>query len=190
MEKSILKYSSLVIIVLLLSVMGSYLIRARFQSGITPSTLEMTPGDGLKTGKIHLTQTDTNKGVKYILDAEEYKTSKDMQHMSLKNFQFSVEPENGVCFKIEGKLGDYERQSNVIHLRGDLYGSTDDGYQFMTQHLMLDQKEGYLRTDEPVQIIGPFFSVKGKGLFLDLNKKILRILSEVTTIIDGEAVAL
>ena len=139
---------------------------------------------------IHYAQNDPDEGVRWILDAEEGSMSKDMRYISLKNFQFSLEPESGVAIKIRGKSGDYDNRSNTIHLRGDLHGSTEDGYEIITQHIMLNQKEAYLKTDEPVQIIGPFFSVKGKGLFLDMNLKVLRILSEVTMVIDGEAVAL
>jgi len=37
-----------------------------------------------------------------------------------------------------------------------------------------------------VKISGAFFSVEGTGLFLDLGKETMQILSNVTTLIHGE----
>jgi len=76
------------------------------------------------------------------------------------------------------------RQS--AHVEGDLIGETEDGYRFTTEQAVYHHKEGYLETDKAVKITGAFFSVEGKGLFLDLGKEKMQILSNVTTRIHGE----
>jgi hypothetical protein len=47
-----------------------------------------------------------------------------------------------------------------------------------------------LTTEDHVEITGPFFSIAGQGLRLDLEKETVRILSGVTTLIDGKSLAL
>jgi lipopolysaccharide export system protein LptC len=51
----------------------------------------------------------------------------------------------------------------------------------------INEKRGHLTTDKPVEILGPLFTVKGQGLFADLKKETVRILSDVTTTIKREA---
>jgi lipopolysaccharide export system protein LptC len=59
-----------------------------------------------------------------------------------------------------------------------------------TEQIIFKQKEGYLETDEMVRLTGQFFSVVGRGLFVDLNKETLKILSDVQTKIDKESLNL
>ena len=46
-----------------------------------------------------------------------------------------------------------------------------------------------MNNEEPVEIQGPSFTVKGKGLFADLSENRIKILSNVVTTIDREAEA-
>jgi lipopolysaccharide export system protein LptC len=71
-------------------------------------------------------------------------------------------------------------------LQGDLIGQTEDGYRFRTEQAVYHHKEGYLETDKDVKISGAFFSVEGKGLFVDVGKEKGQVLSNVTTVIYGE----
>jgi lipopolysaccharide export system protein LptC len=51
---------------------------------------------------------------------------------------------------------------------------------------MINERLGHVSTEEPVKIFGPFFSVSGKGLIMDLEKESAKILSDVTTTIEQE----
>ncbi len=152
--------------------------------------LETVAGDGLKMTNIHYIQNNPLEGVKWILDAREGASSKDMQRISFKTFRLKLEPQNGSSMELKGKSGEYDKRSNEINLRGDLYGMIDDEYKIFTDQLIIQQKEGYLRTEEPVRVIGPFFSIEGKGLFLNFEEETLRILSNVTTRIDRTSLVL
>ena len=68
-----------------------------------------------------------------------------------------------------------------MNLYGDLRGRTDDGYRVSTEHIVYHQKEGFFETEEPVQISGPAFSLTGRGLYFNPEKKMLRVTSGVTT---------
>ena len=91
---------------------------------------------------------------------------------------------------MEGKRGDYDKSSGNISLHGDLKGRTDNGYMILTDRATFNQKQGDLETDDLVRIIGPFFSVEGRGLYFNVETETLRILSEATTTIKDESLIL
>ena len=165
---------------------SGYLIKARNEFAEKPILTELFSEEGIKLKDIHFTQDNPDDGVKWILDAKEAKFSKDKLFISFKNFRFKLEPTNKPSIELEGENGDYNKNSGEINLRGDLKGETNNGYKIATNHLLYQQKEGYLKTEEPVQINGPFFSVAGQGLFLNLNRETFRVISGVTTRIDSE----
>jgi LPS export ABC transporter protein LptC len=141
-------------------------------------------GDGVKLKDIQYTQDDPDKGLKWVLDAREIKLSEDNDSILFHDFHLKVEPENRPCLELMGNKGDYSRDSGVINLWGNLKGFSGNGYKIFTEHLLINEKRGHVSTEESVEIVGPFFSVAGQGLFFDLEKESLRILSNVTTIVE------
>ena len=53
--------------------------------------------------------------------------------------------------------------------------------------MLMNEKRGHLSTDKPIKIFGPFFCVSGRGMSADLKNERMRILSDVTTVIDKGA---
>jgi LPS export ABC transporter protein LptC len=190
MKKTLFRYSPLAVIVFLFLVIGFYLIKAPKKFTDDRLWVETVSGDGIKMTNIHYIQNNPHEGVKWVLDAKEGASSKDMGHISFKTFQLKLEPQNGSSMELKGQGGEYDKRSNEINLRGDLYGMINGEYKIFTDHLIIRQKEGDLRTEEPVRIIGPFFSIEGKGLFLSFEEETLRIHSNVTTRINRTALVL
>ena len=89
-----------------------------------------------------------------------------------------------------GTSGDYDKTSNEINLRGNLKGNTDNGYNIFTEHLLYKQKDSCLETEDPVKIEGPFFSIKGKGLQVNLERETIKVMTDVTTTIKGDSLIL
>ena len=129
---------------------------------------------------IHFTQKNPNKGVKWVLDAKEVKSSDNQTTYSGIDFRVKLELEDGTQIELQ----DYVGNSGEITLRGNVNGQTQDGYRFVTDHLLYREEKGSLETDAPVKIFGPFFSVSGQGLYFNPEEGILRVLSDVTTHID------
>lgn len=168
----------------LLLVVAFFLIKPGKEVVQEPVVRETRPGEGLKLEGIHYTQADPDKGIKWVLDAREVRFSGDKTTISFDDFRLRIEPENRPLFKLKGKKGDYSRDSGEIKLRGDLEGFSGAGYRIRTDDILINEKSGYISTDEPVKIFGTTFSISGKGLFMDLKKKRFRILSDVVTIIE------
>ena len=146
--------------------------------------------EGLKLKNISYAQNDPDQGMKWTLDAKEVKISKDKTFISFKDFQLKLKPQDRPWVELKGKRGDYDTNSGEINLHGDLQAHTDNGYRIITDHILYKEKEGYLKTEEPVRIFGPFFSVAGRGLYFNPEKETLRIFSNVTTRITKDSLIL
>lgn len=144
-------------------------------------------GEGLELKDVHYRQDDPDEKMKWVLDAEEVRFSEDMKTIRFYDFKLKVEPEGKPRFKLSGKRGNYFKDSGKIELWGNLEGFYGDKYKIFTDYVLINEKLGHLRTEKPVKIVGPFFNVKGRGLFADMTKEKIKILSDVTTIINEES---
>ena len=184
MVKTSLKYLPLAGIIILLAVTGYFLVKKGYK-GIDNAVLnEVLPDAGLTIKNFHSSQDDPDEGTRFVLDADEGTYSQDRQRVMLNNFRLILEPLNSPSMMIKGNKADYDTNSKVIDLSGDLQGNSSDGFEIFTEHLIYKQKEGVLKTNEPVIITGPFFSVSGKGLIFNAEKETLQILSYVTALIE------
>jgi LPS export ABC transporter protein LptC len=143
--------------------------------------------EGLKLEDIHYTQEDDEKGLKWILDAKEVTFSDDRRFIQFNSFRLEVEPKDKPCFRLRGNRGDYSRDSGKMNLWGDVEGTSGDKYRIRTEYILINEKGQDLRTDRPVFITGPFFEVKGRGLFIDLKKETFKVLSDVETTVGRES---
>jgi LPS export ABC transporter protein LptC len=185
-----LKYLPVLGIIALLAVIGFFLIKAVYEDVEDEVLTELPVMEGLRLENIQFIQDNPDKGARWILDANEVMMSEDRQHMSFDRFHLKLEPENNFAIDLVGSSGDYDRTADEINLRGDLEGNTENGYRISTDHVLFRQKEGNLSADGPVEINGPFFSVTGRGLRINLEKETIRILSNTRTFIKKGALVL
>jgi len=154
-----------------------------------PLLKQAITGQGLDLKDIHYTQDDPDKGLKWILDASEVRCSGDKNLIVFRDFQLRLKPKNRPLMTLTGKRGDYNRESGKISLWGDLEGTSGDGYKILTEQMVIDEKRNCLSSEEAVTIYGPFFSVVGRGLFADLKKEQISVLSHVTTVVQKESLS-
>jgi len=181
MGRFLLKHWPMVGLGLLLAVVAAYLIGAKWVGRGAALLDDVVSREGVQLNEIHYTQDDPERGLRWILDAESVRFSRDQRFVHFSRFLLTVEPKEGAWVKLKGDEGDYSRDTGEIEIRGAIKGETGDGYRLLTEHLLIDEGKKTVRTDAPVQLEGPFFSVEGKGLFFDLNQERVQILSEVTT---------
>ena len=132
---------------------------------------------------ISLTGGDPDKGEKWVLNAKEVRVSDEQTVYSGIDFGFKLELRDGTHIELKGDKVDYNSSTGEITLRGNVNGQTEDGYRFVTDHLLYREEKGSIETDASVKMFGPFFSVSGQGLDFNLEEGILRILADVTTYI-------
>ena len=184
MKRFFKKHWPLFVLGVLLGVIGFYLTGAQDMLPHKPALVDAVTREGLKLKDIRYVQDHPEGNAKWTLDAEEVSFSKDRQFMSFNNFILNLETKDRPSVELKGKRGEYDRKTGVINLWGALKGHTDNGYQIITDHMIYKNKEGYLTSEAPVKIIGPFFSVEGLGFDFYIEKKYLRIKTQVTTSIE------
>ena len=145
---------------------------------------------GVRLKKIHYRQDGPGDGGKWELDAAEVRFSSDRRNISFDDFLLRLTSAEMPSVRLEGRGGSYDENAGLIDLRGDLRGYSDNGYSMFTEQMTYRQREGRLTTDEPIKIVGPFFTVTGTGLSFDLEGEVLKITSSVTTIIQKESLPL
>jgi len=170
----------LLIVVFYLAKSGKDLVKT------TALLKDMVSGEGLKLKDIHYRQDDPEDKLKWVLDAEEVQLSEDKKIVRFYGFDLKVQPEGRPGFKLSGKRGNYFKDSKKIELWGDLKGFYGNNYEIFTEYLLVSDNLGHLSTDRQVEISGPFFTVKGRGLFADLANETIKILSDVTTSLKEE----
>jgi LPS export ABC transporter protein LptC len=185
MKQVILRHWPLIGICILLFTVTAYLVKAQKDVIRKPISIDISPEEGLKLKNIHYTQDNPEEGMRWILDAEEVKLSKDRQFISFNDFRLKLSPEKKPAIQLEGKRGEYNKNSGEIRVQGNVQGVSDNGYRITTEELLYRQKEGCLKTDGFVRIIGPFFSISGRGLLFNLNQETLELKSGVTTLLDS-----
>jgi LPS export ABC transporter protein LptC len=190
MNKILRKHWPLVIMGFLFAAVMLYLFHAPKAPTAQSAAQAEESEEGVRLNDVHYVQDDPVHNVKWVLDASEAKLSKDQQIVTFVNFHVTLEPKDQPWVTMQGKEGQYDKRTGRLVLQGDLKGETEDGYRFATEQAVYHHKEGYLESDRMVKISGDFFSVEGKGLFLDMGKEKLQILSDVTTRIHGEPPAL
>jgi LPS export ABC transporter protein LptC len=186
MKKFLRKHWPLVGIGFLLAAVALYLLQAQKESSGQTAAKDKESEEGLRLKDIHYVQDDPGQKVKWVLDASEAKLSKDQQFVTFLDFHVTLKPENKPVVTLKGKQGEFDKRTGRLVLQGNLIGETEDGYRFATEQAVYHHKEGYLETDKAVKLSGAFFTIEGKGLFLDLAKEKAQILSNVTTLIHGE----
>jgi len=190
MKKFFKRQWPLIALALLLAVVGLYLSQGLKSPIKGPVIKEILSGEGLQLKDIHYVQDNPDEGLKWILDAKEVTFSEDRSSIAFQEFQLKVEPRNRSPIRLKGEKGDYAKDTGVINLRGNLELSSEDGFRMVTDQVRIHEKRRHLRTDQPVKIFGPSFSISGRGLFLDLDRERLQVLSDCKTVIKKELSAL
>lgn len=181
MNRIFKKHWPLVALGILLIVVSVYLIGAQDMLFHKPTLIDAVTKEGLKLQDILYTQNNPEEDNKWTLEAKEVAFSKDRQFMSFNNFLLTLETKDRPSFKLKGNKGEYDRNTGVLNLWGDLRGHTDNGYKIITDHMIYKNKEGYLTSEAAVKLIGPFFSVEGLGFDFHVEKRSLRVKTQVTT---------
>jgi LPS export ABC transporter protein LptC len=174
---------------ILLVVVALYLVKSDKKAIRETLFEEILPDEGLVIKGFQYNQENPDKGIKWALDAEEMRSSSDNNLISFHDFLLTVKSENRPSFELKGEKGDYSRDSGKINLRGNLYGASSDGYRIVTSQILINENTGLLNTDGHVKIFGPFFSIEGQGLIIDVENETIKILSNVTSVINEDSIA-
>jgi LPS export ABC transporter protein LptC len=152
---------------------------------VSSQTSHWKPGESLKICDIKYSQDYEDGKGKWELKAKEGHFFDERQIVALKDVLLKLDSRNDTSFTVKGNTGDYCKESGEIILRGDVTGNSTNGYQIETSLLIYRQEDESVETDKPITVSGPFFQVKGDGLYLDLKRSIFTVKGDVLTTVTG-----
>ena len=173
-------------ILFLLVIVTFFLFKAQHLGVVFSKIPRLIPGESLKILDIKYSQDYKDGGGKWELRAKEGHFFDNDQFMALKDVLLTLDSFNKTSYTIKGNEGDYFRKTGKIILKGEVLGKSATGYSIETSLLTYRQEDNEVETDEPVKIIGPFFQVKGDGLYVDLSKEKFMVKKNVYTTFNGE----
>jgi LPS export ABC transporter protein LptC len=177
----------LVGVAIVLVVAGFFFLHSLTGDGKRALLRGFVPGEGVRLNRVHYTHEDPEQGLRWVLDAGEVTFSEDKKFMVFEDFHLVVEPDARSPVSVNGRRGDYDRPTGLITLNGNVKAETGEGYSIFSDRLIVDEKMRTVSTDFPVTMTGPFFSVNGTGLFIDLYRETLDVHSRVTTTLNSKA---
>jgi len=86
--------------------------------------------------------------------------------------------EGKLAYNVSGREGNYDSNKKIIHLTGDVFGSSQSGYTLKTQSLKYDMNNEVADTPDRVEISGTGIEISGVGFVADFKAKTFRILDE------------
>ena len=173
--------------ILFLLVIVTFFLFKTQQLGVVSSKIpHLIPGESLKISDIKYSQDYKDGGGKWELKAKEGHFFDNDQFMALKDVLLTLDSFNKTSYTIKGNEGNYFRKTGEIILKGEVLGRSATGYSIETSLLTYRQEDNEVETDEPIKIIGPFFQVKGDGLYIDLSKEKFMVKKNVYTTFNGE----
>jgi lipopolysaccharide export system protein LptC len=101
--------------------------------------------------------------------------------MMLENVKVTYYTADGKTLVVSGNKGKFYQDSKNMELSGDVVLHTSDGYRLKTESLTYDHAQKKVASSDPVEIEGDQFRLEGRGMLVDMEAKVFRILSQVKT---------
>ena len=184
MKRLLKRHWPLLCIFILFCVIGIYLFRSGEESEPVPINVGEPTGTDAAGKHIHFTQEDPAKGSKYTLDAESGQALEDQQVYVLKGIRMKMESKDRPTITLTSQEGKWDSKTEVLNLQGHILVESEDQYRLLTEQLTYDMKGEQLVTDQPIRLKGPFFTVEGSGLLVDVKKEIFKIQKHYRTVIN------
>lgn len=115
------------------------------------------------------------------LEAKLIQQYQDQNIMLLEDVKATFYMKDGRSFILTGKKGKVYQDSKNMELVGDVLLSSSDGYQLKTHSVSYDHLKKSVTTSDPVEIEGKEIELVGKGMLVDMEAKILKVLHQVKT---------
>jgi len=168
-------------------VIGIYLFRSGQGPAADTPLLNKPAQTNVAGENFHYTQEDLAKGIKYTLDAEKGQVSENQPVYELKGIRIRMESKDRPPLTLTCQEGKLDRNTDVINLKGHILVESEDQYRLLTEQLTYDMKGEQLTTDQPIRLEGPFFTMEGRGLLIDVKKETYKIQKHIKTVINNRS---
>ena len=130
--------------------------------------------------KIRLVEDKHGKKT-WELDAKAIQQYQGQNIILLEEVKVTFYTEDGRSFILSGNKGKIYQDSKNMELVGDVLLTSSDGYRLKTQSVSYQHANKRAFTSDPVEIEGKEIQVVGTGMRVDMEAKIIKILSQAKT---------
>jgi LPS export ABC transporter protein LptC len=134
--------------------------------------------------KIRLVE-DKNGRKSWELEARAMHQFQDQNVIRIEEVKVTYYTKEGRSVVISGDQGKFSQDSKNIELVGNVALSSSDGYRFKTHSIAYNHSEKKVTTPDLVELEGDEIRMTGKGMVVDMEGKVIRVLNQVRTILKG-----
>jgi len=88
-------------------------------------------------------------------------------------------------YTLKADTADYHKDSKDVRLTGDVTATTESGMKFTTGHIEYRESRSLVSTPDRVKLVDGNLSVEGTGMELRVDTRKLRILHNVTAVVQA-----
>ena len=115
------------------------------------------------------------------LEAKSIQQYQGQNIMLLEKVKVNFFTKEGRSFILSGNQAKVYQDSKNMELVGDVVLTSSDGYRLKTHSIFYQHSEKRVTTSDPVEIEGEQIRLVGKGMWVDMEAKIFKVLSQVKT---------
>jgi LPS export ABC transporter protein LptC len=130
--------------------------------------------------KIRLVE-DKNGRKSWELEARAIQQFHDQNVITIEDVKVTYYMKEGRSVVISGDQGKFSQDSKNIELVGNVTLTSSDGYRFKTHSIAYDHSKKKVTTADPVELEGDEIRMTGKGMVVDMEGKVIRVLNQVKT---------
>lgn len=139
-----------------------------------------TGGADMRLEKVRFVEDKHGKKT-WELEAKSVQQFQDQNTMVLEDIKVTFYAKEGRTFFLTGKKGTVYQDSKNVDLLGDVVLTSSDGYELKTHSVAYRHLEKVVSTSDPVEIEGEQIRLTGKGMWVNIEEKTFKILSQVKT---------
>jgi LPS export ABC transporter protein LptC len=143
-----------------------------------------TGGADMRLEKIRFVE-DKHGQKTWELEAESVQQYQDQNVMILEGVKVTFYSKDGQTVLLTGNHGKIDQNSKNVDLVGDVVLTSSDGYQLKTHSVSYRHSGRIISTSDPVEIEGEQIRLTGKGMWVNMEDKTFKILSQVKTHLKG-----
>jgi LPS export ABC transporter protein LptC len=115
------------------------------------------------------------------LEAKAISQYQDQNIMALEDVKVTYYSKDGRSFVITGDQGKVYQNSKDMELTGNVLCTSSDGYRFKTHSISYQHSGKKITSSDRVELEGEQLRLIGKGMWVDMESKTFKVLSEVKT---------
>lgn len=169
-----------VALLIIIIVVGAALKEKRTPFIIKAKETQSPPGDAnFDVKDVSYGYTNKNNEKEWELRAAKAQYFKDQKLVKLEDIDVTLYRPNGQVYKLTGKHGELNIDTQNIIVQGAVKGSMPDNTQFATESFSYDNNKRIVTTRDKVFITRDTFSMEGVGMVVNVKEETLALLDKV-----------